>query len=71
MVVLGADMRLRLGLMKQRHWHVLMMWPLGISTESGQYLVALVMARPGQVAYLPALIAWSQVNSTGKPTTAW
>ena len=37
---------------------------------TGQYLDALVEVRPGQKAYLPALMAASQVDFTGKPAAA-
>ena len=37
---------------------------------TGQYLDALAEVRPGQKAYLPALMAASQVDLTDNPDTA-
>ena len=40
-------------------------------TEVGQYLATLAKVRPGQEAKLPALMAASHVDLTGKPAAAW
>ena len=47
------------------------MWPLSVSTETGQYFAALAQVRPGQEVELPALMAASQVERMGKPAQAW
>ena len=38
--------------------------------ETGQFLDVLAELRPGQEAYLPALMAASQVDLNGKPAAA-
>ena len=45
--------------------------PLSDSTDKGKYLAALERARPGHEAKLPAWMAASQVDFTGKPEVAW
>ena len=46
-------------------------WPLEVFLQLGQYLEALAYVRSGQVEKLPALMAASQVDLTGKPAAAW
>jgi len=52
-----------LGFVDLTFWHCWARWPMIVSSESGQYLVALEYVRLSKVSQLPALIASSQVSS--------
>ena len=58
-------------LVEKTPWRDCLMWPWRVSNEIGQYLDALAEVRTGQEAYLPALVAVSQIYLTRKPAAAW